>query len=323
MRIIKKNTLNYADLEFKKEITYSQYKKIYNKILIYRRTGGLGDVVNTIPLFSEIKRLYPFLHITYAVPEIYHVIFKNNPNIDNLIDVKSINLNEYGYASDISSICGKYEMSMAPYVDKHRSDIWSELALGLKLSNHDFDLYLKEEIKEKIKTKYGNSVKLGIFPRSASSSKDLEDHKLIALINELKEMNYDPYIIDFGTRLEHIDCKIINNISIEELIYLINQLDYAISVDTGVFHICSICKIPTVGIFTWTDGKILSKYHSNIQIVQKHRDFEDGLKCCPCWNWCLCIHKQKGVANIPLECMRQISVESIINKFKKIIQNNK
>ena len=148
-----------------------------NKIAIIRRHGGLGDIVNQMCLFKTIKTLYPELHITYYIPKNYFELVDSNPYIDEILDVNEMDLNKYGYVCDISYDCGKYESSKMPFVDKHRSDIWAELSLGIKLIDHDFcikpDINTVELMKKQMidKFKYTANPKIAICPKSASVSK--------------------------------------------------------------------------------------------------------------------------------------------------------
>lgn len=295
-----------------------------NKILIVRKWGGLGDIINTRPIFNNIKIYYPNLHITYALPNQYHCVVEDHPFIDKIIDLSKIDKNDYNYIADISSVCGTYEQSTAPYVDKHRSDIWAEHAIGITLRNHDFCFNLDSEFlikcEEKLKSKYNPDTKIAIIPKSASASKDLTNEQVFELIKLIQNENLDPIVITNQSKFPEID-KQINDLNLKEFIYTMKCFDYVVSVDTGSFHLSCAYNIPTVGIFTWTDGYILSKYAKKVKIIQKHRDNENGFKCCPCWNWVNCSKKSGNKNLIPLPCMKEISPVEIKNGLLELINS--
>jgi len=299
-----------------------------NKILVFRKWGGIGDIINTRPLFKSIKDSCPGFHVTYAVPEKYHQILDDHPFIDKLIDCDEVDLNDYGYKVDISTDCGKYETFMSPFVDKHRSDIWAENSLGIKLNDHDFRLSLDEELREKMRLdlfgKYGydGDPKIVVFPRSASTSKDLIDETLFQFIEILKDKEYNSCVIDSAERVANLNIPLISDLSMREFVHMLSIFDYVISVDTGPFHVAAALKIPTVGIFGWTDGKILSSYHPKVEIVQRHRDNREDhpwAASCPCWNWPVCVHKVRGKPTIPLKCMESLNAEEIYQAFTELV----
>jgi ADP-heptose:LPS heptosyltransferase len=311
-----------------KKLSLKEILERQDKILVVRRYGGLGDIFSSRPLFKTIKLLYPSLHVTYAAPKQYHEVLNDHPYIDSLISLEDIDLNDYGYAVDISRDCGRYEDFTKPFVDKHRSDIWAEISLGIKLLDHDscfqLDQRLKEEMKQKLVQKYRYMVKpkIGLVTKSASLSKDIEDQKVVDLVSLLKAEGLEPVIISSPDQkfLYQPDCLSINDLTLKELPYLFTQLDYILSVDTGAFHLAAALGIPTLGIFTWTDSKILSMYHPKVLLLQRHRDDNPGYEECPCWSWAGCKYQETGVPTIPLKCMKTISAQEIFLKLKELME---
>ena len=317
-KIVGNRSISCADVE-----TIAQMNKKKHKIVVLRKWGGLGDIINTRPLFKTIKTLYPYLHITYAAPVDYHPVLEDSIYIDELINCKTVNLNEYGYKVDISSDCGKYESHRMPFVDKHRSDIWAEVSTGIKLIDHDFHFKLQDSITRECKDILKNTYqydtdrekKVAIFPKSASQAKDLTDEMIDELVFMVKNAGYHPVIIHNRKTIKNKEVPFIKDITIKQLVHMVPLFDYIITVDTGSFHLCGALEIPTLGIFSWTDAKILGKYHPKFIYVQKHRDDPGGLECVPCWSWPMCKYKQQGQPQLPLKCIRDISVQEIYSKF--------
>jgi len=319
MKIIKKKLIQ-VDSIIKKREKLSDILNKKNKVLVCRNFGGLGDILNTRPLFKTIKSMDPQFHVTYAVPREYCVILEDHPYIDELIDCANVDFSQYGYIADISSDCGRYENAMRPRVDKHRSDIWAEISLGIELEDHDFQMRLDESLRFSLESQYLSGLefpRIAIFPRSASSAKDLQDDVLVELIGLLRSDGLDPIVVHSQDCFSDLGLRCISGLNLKDYVHLVASFDYAISVDTGAFHLTAALEIPCVGIFPWTDGKVLSKYHKKCVVVQKHRDF-GGPKECPCWDWPSCPHHVKNTRQIPLKCMRDISAIEIKNAFDRL-----
>ncbi len=326
---IKRVTKRSAKIPSENEHSIESLITKRNKVLVFRKWGGLGDLVNSRPLFKAIKDACSDFHVTYAVPSKFHQMLEDHPFIDSLIDCNEVDLNDYGYKVDISTDCGSYEVANAPFVDKHRSDIWAEMSLSMELNDHDFqvnlDQDLREEMAQDLKIKYGYDYnpKIVLFPRSASTSKDLNDETLFEFINIIEEKGYHPCVLDVTERVQGLKIPHIYGLELKEFIHTLSLFDYVVSVDTGPFHIAASLGIPTLGIFGWTDGKILSSYHPKVKILQRHRDDCEShpwASTCPCWNWPVCAHKVRGKSTIPLRCMESLNANEIDQAFCELVK---
>ena len=65
-------------------------KLIPGSAIIFR-LDQLGDVVLTTPLFRELKRHYPSAHCTVVVRPEYREILTTNPNVDEILVLRSVN----------------------------------------------------------------------------------------------------------------------------------------------------------------------------------------------------------------------------------------
>jgi ADP-heptose:LPS heptosyltransferase len=93
----------------------------------------------------------------------------------------------------------------------------------------------------------------------------------------------------------------------------VHQSDYVISVDTGTFHAANGFNKPTVGIFSWADGKIYGKYHQKLVLVQRHREEREW--CGPCFNWTQC----PKCSEPRKPCITDITGKEICDKFKELL----
>jgi len=130
-------------------------------------------------------------------------------------------------------------------------------------------------------------------------------------------------VIDVKERVQGLKIPLIHGLSLKEFVHMMSLFDYVISVDTGCFHLAAALGIPTLGIFGWTDGKILSKYHPKVKILQRHRDDDctshDWASSCPCWNWPTCPHKMRGKPTVPLKCMEDFDAKEIDQAFSELV----
>ena len=94
--------------------------------------------------------------------------------------------------------------------------------------------------------------------------------------------------------------------NIEELPYLLKNLDLLVTPDTGILHLAISLKIPTVSIFALTDPK----YYGPYQDLELHRVVfnPEGLK-----------YKNIKKRKRPLEPMKNISPELVFKEVKELL----
>jgi len=93
----------------------------------------------------------------------------------------------------------------------------------------------------------------------------------------------------------------------------IQMSDGVITTDTGHMHIAGGYGKPTMAIFCYTNGKIITKHYPSVHVVQKHFD-EFPEWCGPCNNSNNC-HKTKL---IPKPCMEEITEEMLYNCWENV-----
>ena len=335
VKLIKRKIAKSED-DYSKPLSLLELEKKRNKILVYRKWGGLGDIINTRMIFKGIKDLNPEFHITYAVPRIYFDVLNDLPYIDNLIDCSQARINDYGYSVDISTDCGSYESSTRPNVDKQRAEIWSHISLGLiKEDFEDYHFRLNnnnlQEAKDLLLNKYNYNpgIKIAIFPKTASPIKDIPDQTLISLVDKMRNNGYEPCVIHSNPSIKGLNCTYIHDLNFKQLIHVTSLFDYVITTDTGSFHLSYSLpdQKPTLGIFGWTDGFIIGKYHKKLIVLQKHRNGQSlkplECKCTPCWSWAGACDFYKGLksynkfgnSKLPVPCIGEIDENIIYDKF--------
>lgn len=278
-----------------KKLTLRQHFERRNKVLMIRETGGLGDILMTRMLFEDFKRLFPESEITYALPKNYHSAVVGHPYIDHIVDSSKIDESNYAISFNITSACGRYESIIAPKSDKHRSDIWADYC-GFSLTRHEMHLSVSEDytrecrlILEQYRTTESGPLIL-LSPISAMISKNLDEQQMNDVADGLRDRGCLVVASHKDAIPEFRGHTFVPN-DFNRYLGIVNAADYIVSVDTATFHAANGLKKPTVGIFTWADGKIYGKYHPMFILVQRHRD-NGNWDCGPCYFWSNCPKSQ-------------------------------
>ncbi len=288
-------------------------KEFFDKrdtILIVREVGGLGDILMHRMMFEDIKHIMPSSKLVFACPKQYLSAVEDHPFIDEAVDFKSIDVSDYIMSYNTTFICGRYEMKIAPYSDKNRSDIWANHC-GYDLKNHKMHINLTENEKNFGKQKVdsfrkGDKPVVVISPLSAMMNKNLTLQHLNGLIDGLEKAGCTSFCIHTAP-IKDANATTLCGLTVRQWMSVINAADYVVSVDTSTFHCAGGLGKPLTGIFTFADGKTYGKWYQ-FELVQKHRD-NGNWDCGPCYNWSLCPKTQ----NHPKPCLLEISVDMIMN----------
>jgi heptosyltransferase-2 len=108
------------------------------------------------------------------------------------------------------------------------------------------------------------------------------------------------------------DLKVLNLIGeteLIELVYLYNKCDVLVTHDTGLFHLAKLSNIKAVALFGPVNPLEMAGNHKNINWIWKGAD----LPCSPCYDGKSFADCENNI------CMKNISVELVINKISEII----
>lgn len=290
-----------------------------NRVLILRECGGVGDILMMRMIFEDFKRIMPEAHMVFALPIVYQRLAFWHPYIDEVLDSQDIDENKFGVSYNLTTPCVRYEMKMSPYADRHRAEIWTAYC-GIKLQHHNMHLSLPQII-----SKYGENKLTNLLPRnkgyvcfapiSAMVSKDLSIDCIKEIVSEVKDMGYTPFILH--NKQIDVDCPVLSA-PYDQWLSLIYASDYVITVDTSAFHASYGFNKPTVGVFSWADGKVYGKFHKNWILVQRHRD-DNPDWCGPCYAHTTC-PKTKDARK---PCITEITSQEILEAFSKLIRKVK
>ncbi len=288
---------------------------------MFRGVGGLGDVLMHRMMFEDFKILAPDIELHFACPRLYHDAVTDHPFVDKVLDAQDCDRHNYIASYITTTACGRYEMRIAPQSNEHRSDIWAAHC-GITLTKHEMHIRLTQEEKEEgaaiveqHRDRHGPRVL--IAPISAMQNKNLLPHQMLGLAEGLRRRGC--YV--FGLHSNPImpfakeEVPSIYNVNLRQWLAIIDQSDYVISVDTAAFHAAGGLKKPLVGIYTFADGLVYGKYF-NFLLLQKHRRFDPGWTCGPCYNWGNC----PKTRNNPKPCLTEITVADLLSIADQMLE---
>jgi ADP-heptose:LPS heptosyltransferase len=304
------------------DLSLRSFHEKRNSIVIYRANGGLGDILVHRMIFEDFKRLMPDAKVVFACPQIYHQVVADHPYIDELVDSATVDLNDYLISYNTTNACCRYEVRMAPFSGKNRSDIWANHC-GVDLQSHNMHIKLEdsliEETKKEIQAKRNGDGPAVLFtPISAMVTKNLLHDQVEGVVWGLRERGF--FVYSSHTHplpiLQKLEVPTLIG-STRQWMGYVNAADYVISVDTAAFHMAGGISKPCVGIFSVVDGKVYGRWYKNWVLVQKHRDNGDW-DCGPCYNWPDC----KKCKQLPKPCLTELSVDMILRGFDELVDKH-
>lgn len=305
-------------IKVKESLSLKEFYAKRNKVLIIRDAGGLGDILMMRMIFEDFKRVMPDAHITFAVPQNYHRATFWHPFIDEVVDSKTVNENDYAYSVNLTSVCVRYEMKIRPHADRHRAEIWSNYC-GVELTKPDMHLHIPELLqvygRKKLERELGDRGKgyVCVSPISAMVSKDLDEKQTHGIIEFLKASGYKPFALHWKP-VPGADCPILSG-QTDEWLSFINAADYVVTVDSAAVHAACGLNKPTVAIFSWACGKTYTKFHKKCVLIQRHRDHTPGWTCGPCYG-----HPECPKTNSPRKpCISEITVGEVCGAFSALV----
>ncbi len=317
------------------ELSLREFHSRRNKVLITRDARGIGDILCARMLFANVKKAMPNAHVTFACYKQYLPLLNNHPFLDEAVDVKTVDVNQYGVSYDISKCCIIHESKEMGNNKLHRAEIWADHC-GVPLTDHDMHLPLisKEKMIEghlAVKqlrmmatsefNKDGPSVLFSPLAFDLLRSLTLEQTKWAV------DILRDKGLFVYATHQQPVELYKRFNIpamisrSYEDWFSYIHAADYVVTVDTSNFHYAGAIKKPLTGIFTHVDGKLRGKFYDFV-LVQKHRDNGDW-PCGPCYNYIYCTHEDCKNPRDPIggrPCQSHLTKEEIEDGVTKMLK---
>lgn len=314
--------LNYLS---PRKIRITQLKKKKNpKIAIFRRLGGLGDVIMSLPLCKEIKRHLPRSTIYYCTDTKYAngdlvTIVKHCPHVDKVISSKEGKLLEkqgmFTFVADITSTGLNKEV--AGTTPLNRIDLFAR-QVGLILQDPVPEYIVKQTEKKAAEQLLAN---LGFFNkkivvihvRSNDTRRTWPARHVQALANKLSLLeNVAVVLLDWqqdGKWIENNSLRFVKDLDFTTAIALIGMSDLVIAPDSSIIHVAGMTRAKGLGIFGPTPPESRINHYPTVEAITTN------FSCMPCWYACKCFkdikkqHRGKEVT-----CLSKLSDTVVYNK---------
>jgi len=306
--------------------------KFKNAMILFR-PHGLGDLIMGLSSFYKLREKYqnkPLILVTFSefvefIDKfcIFDYVMGLPPKFNYELYINKIPVPDGGIFINMMTELVKdkngYNNLNNDFNKVHRDDVFSKvLSVDSKYKNIKCPVYKNAQINidkklnwKKIKKKI---VVIGF--EASNPSRTWDESKYLSLIKKIHDLGY--LVIVTGLKKNQMfdvdyclnwtgDLK-----NVTELIELIRRAKYVISTDTALYHIAGLLGKPFLVIFT---GGIVPnsrlKYYSKFEYVVSSRG-------CFCWDM-PCNMKNNFTEIEP--CRKDISVNMVIDKFKKLIKN--
>ena len=217
----------------------------------------MGDIIMSTPAVHAMREQYPNAQITYATDPPLFKILQDNPDIDILVDFRTIDPSKYNYFVDITTSGLQQERpGKAPI---NRIDLFAK-DIGVTLTDYK-PIYIVSE-KEKIwastflEKQWGPRENYKLLFLSVASIDHRRtwpptfSHELINLINS-KRRDVRWFIDDYngiGGEWNHVN-TLSKRFDLRSMGALINDCDVFIGPDSGPLHMAGALGKSIVSIF--------------------------------------------------------------------------
>lgn len=273
----------------------------HKRVLIFRKSGGLGDIICMLPSVVEASKIAA--SITVAVPDAYSFVFSSQGILTvPLTDVLNRILDFDNLFDEIVNMycpCGVHETqtNYKPYYGrvKNFADALHVPVTPPVLNNFESNHKIDEKVT-KLK------VLLQLNTNNPSKSTPIFFSAQIA--EALKQLDFFVATVDFSYKINGVPS--ITGKELHEIPGYVLNFDLVIGADSGIMHIASALGIPTLWLFGPTSAKITTDIYKNSYAIQG----KSNLDCQgPCYysksNGYQCASKSGA-------CMSAISVDNVI-----------
>ncbi len=238
------------------------------RFCIYRRLGGLGDMVMATPICRGLKRKYPGCHVTYAVPTDYGggdlaALLENIPYIDEVIDFRLVNRDDYDAYTDITRTGLREEMQANSgnqrKVPLGRIDLFAQAA-GVPLYGETTPIYIMTEEerqygKDFVNKSLGVQKPLGTIAVHLSSRdprRSWPKHRVREFLSLAHKAGYHCFLFGWGDtqddwRLAGTTC--VFDVKLRAAVGILSQCDILVCPDSLLLHLGGALNMRTVSLF--------------------------------------------------------------------------
>lgn len=288
-------------------------------------TRTLGDVVIGNVLVKNVKLRHPELELDYIVEDKYSALLEDNPNIANLIKLKST-YEEWDKVLQMFAF-GKYDKIFIPqqasatdnswhqnpqYNDKHLLSFYAERC-GIQIVDPKLELFVSDfDLGNKIPDKH---------PLVCLHTKTLADAKDWSGFTELSSILRN----ELGLKVVQLglptDTPILGveklNLSLKELMLFFKKgyCDLFIGLDSGLTYMATAFEVPLIALYGATLVRTSGVYGKNVHTISSEQNEEckrkrGGIRCHG-------INGGKCFLDFP--CINNITVNQVVEKVREVI----
>lgn len=309
-----------------------------NKKLISIREGGAGDLLFKTPVFRYLKQKYPTCKIGLACSPIYHSLFKNNPDLNDIYS-HIIPFNDFESYDYFSTFEGLIESNKEAEVVNAYDLFIKQFGID---PNEIIDktpvLHIQDIIKEYWQSVLGEDLnhpkKIAFQWRASSPARTLPYVLSASLIKNLINNGYKVFLLDSMARKNDV-VKFLNSFGLSEVVDtskysdnfermagIISLVDMFMGPDSSGTHIAAALGRPIIGMYGPFRSELRLKYYKNAIGIDTLPD--------KCKNGCF-IHsyeicefaKELGDSFSPCWKLLDISatIEAVNKLYKKVYDN--
>jgi len=131
---------------------------------------------------------------------------------------------------------------------------------------------------------YAPSRTIAIQPFSTTLLRDWRLARWQDLITRLEGEGFNVYAIDGNVgRLDKLDCRRVEGLSVPKMAALLRRTALLISVDSGLLHLASAVDVPVIGLFGCTDGRVICRHYPKALPICGHETSPSHCRP-PCYN---------------------------------------
>lgn len=307
------------------------------RVLCFRTKGGIGDILMTTPVLEAIAKKYPHYVVDYACPRRYWPLLENFPFVNGLLDVKEVNMDGYDILYDMTRACIQYEGKTQPSVDLNRTEIFGKIGriepheiprVKMILSRTEIEAGLYPDLRRSacksallrseerrsnedllIGVSLDSSAPVRSYPHREELLRSLLDEYPDALV--LLFSKNDPKVFDDPRLLKFV------NYSFRDIATLLNRCDIFVGPDTGLCHIASSLRTPTVWLFTHINGEIRTRGYDT-SIVAQVLPPACGLPS-PCWYAFICDELKQRENGTPPPCATSLKPGIVMEQVRRTL----
>lgn len=261
-----------------------------DKIMIIRRTGGVGDTVIISCLLQRIHEMYPENHIAYACPGSLETLFYRTPWLGTFAAevlttaetilparyIKSPLYKGYNVIEDVTIPCHAWERTFIACGKtdgglrwRNRLDVWSNWIGIHGYETAETCIVISDKMKEKVREKYFSEADGPIAILNPLGSERMKSYEhWLELGRQVQRLGYSVYLLGAAGAMPPHFYGTITAKDFAELMTIVSLADLVVTVDTATLHMAGVLKKKTVGLFMFNDGQAYCKYYPTVKYLQ-------------------------------------------------------